>query len=469
MIFLFGFVIVNAQDRSAYVTKFEYANTTMEIAVGSDIGNLYSYPTKNIYTFSNEQPVNLKLSVWIPGSDYAFKLFGLAKEHVSIETLNTHFVHPEEFLLYTNKPYVKLLRKFGHKLGINAVPDIIKNNLSIPLRSTTSFIEITSPPKFIPPVLIHNGRSDNVLNERIGWLEEDEALPVWTSDIRSFEAGEGHVTDFIWDGYSNRDEIRRLIEDSSAIYVLEDADTDDKLDISYLATYAFYEYANRTIGTDIISENWVATADMPIIAHFILKDPFCNFAPYDALRGGVQGIMDFLNFECSIGNGVIAYATTGHEAVEGVAAATQKTFEGTIVANQVSSMVWQPVPGSNHTELTKLSPGKYYVMTILWHSLNPEEYTVGKGTPLLGAYLDEMVLTEDFPLKTNNSIETLPTSEFTVVWEGDTPYFIVNNQKIKAEVHNLSGQKVQTVESAQLYIVSAHTEDGRSYTQVVVR
>ena len=56
-----------------------------------------------------------------------------------------------------------------------------------------------------------------------------------------------------------------------------------------------------------------------------------------------------------------------------------------------------------------------------------------------------------------------------VVWKDNTPYMVINGQEIKAEVYDLTGKKVQTVENSKFYIVQARTEDGRKYAQIVIR
>ena len=65
------------QDRTANVAQISYATTVTGYTTDSGgTGNVDGYPIKGIYTFSNTKPVNLRLSVWIPGSDYAHKVFG---------------------------------------------------------------------------------------------------------------------------------------------------------------------------------------------------------------------------------------------------------------------------------------------------------------------------------------------------------------------------------------------------------
>ena len=441
---LFSSATVSAQNRSADVSEVKFADTVVRLTADSGAINLQEYPIKETYTFSNAKHVNVRLSVWIPGSDYAYEIFGINANQATNTNINT--------------------------IAIDAVQDrITAVNPNGILRATPSLITVT-PPAFRDPPEIFSGQSDSDLDLYIGILNGKNSIPIWTSDIQSFDAGTDNVAEFIWDGYSNRDGIRRLAEDQSAFYVLEDADTGAMLNVLYYATFAISAAGTRAVDSNEVSENMVASRNMPIIAQFILSDGHCNFLPYGALDGGVQGVMDFLNSECFLGDGVLAYATTGNSAIDGVAAATQKTFDATIKANEVSSFTWQPVPGSHHSDLKVLPAGTYYIMTVIWQSLDPDEYVVGQGTPLFFALWDQRVFPQDMVLgKISTGMENPAVNEVTVIWKDDAPYFAVNGQEIKAEVYDLTGKKVQIVENSKFYIVQARTAEGRTYAQIVIR
>ena len=466
--------IVSAQNRSADVSEVKFADTVVRLTVGPDTGGLESYPIREIFTFSNTKHVNLRLSVWIPGSDYAYKVFGINGNQASKSSMLKSMVNPSSDIvnsqLTINRPYLKTLRSSNQAMGFDAVKSMVANNQNGILRSSSS-----TSSAFRDPPFVFGPQSDSDLNFRIGLLNDNNALPIWTSDIQSVDPGTGNIAEFVWDGYSNRNGIRRLAQDQSAFYVLEDADTGAILHILYLATFAIDAYGNRTIDANGISENMAATRDMPVIAQYILTDWHCNFLPYDALNGGPQGMMEFLNGtdgtngECVCG--VLAYATTGNDAVDGVAAATQKTFDATIKADEVSSYTWTPVPGPN-SNLKKLSAGTtYYILTVLWNqdSLNPNNYVVGQGTPIFYGFWDQKTLTQDMVLGAPTGIDNHAVEEVTVIWKGDTPYFEVNGQELKAEVYDLTGKKVQVVENSKFYIVQARTEDGKKYAQIVIR
>ena len=452
---LFSIAAASAQDETISLISTKWADMHLKIK-DTEEGGLISYPFKMVYTFSNTKPVNVRQSVWIPcdsyGNGYPSEVFGYncnsSEAQASSAGMLMRVNHiPQGIVFPVNRSKQQNVKFTG----------------DMKLRSTAaiSSLEITAPPAYADLSEIHYSVS---LDTRKEWLKEDNAFPIWTSESISFEAGTENEATFEWDGYSNRDGIRRIIDDE-VIFVFENADTGEILEIAYFGSEAFCAYGNMTIEIDGITDQWVATKDMPEIAMFIISDWQCNFLPDDAIRDGVEGILKFFDSECN--NGVIAYAATGHDK-EGKPVKAG-TIEGTIKANTVTQVTYHLVPGPNYTGLMELPGGVYHVVDFFVNSYNPEEYTVGRKFPLFGYFGSDETFPQGFKLGIPSGIKTPSVDEVKVIWKGDTPYLSVNGQEIKADIYDLTGKKVQFVERSKFYIVQARTADGKKYAQIVIR
>ena len=467
------------KERSAYVNKVTYSYLRTKVYADDETYSMYSYPEEFTYTFENTVPVNLRMSIYIPKSDYIQKIFFVDEIQNAISALRLtkkpakkpkidFIIKNGELIKRGEKGFVESEKQGDRRKIIESDAKTVRSSKS--LRSATSPTDWIVDSFMRAPVILSYGLSDAKLAERVAYIET-EAFSVWTSDIKTIEAGDVNMEAFRWDSFSNRAGISRTVDDE-VYYVLENVLEDGSIEILDVTTWGLNMYLDAlvmdtNVNGNSISETVLSNMNVKT-AHFIVSDPVCTYYSLDAVKEGkgLKGLKAFWDYECS--GGVIAYA-------EG------DNVHGTIEANKPTTITWQPV--SAQPSIDKLVAGKKYYEKIVWYipSFEKEEnYSIGRGYPVFYVSRGPITFTEDFPLKQpSNEGLVYSDDKVSIVKEGDKIIVSDKNGSVvtSIELYDLNGKLINSVAGAsipvpcvsckQVYLIKA-TIGGKVVTQLIV-